>query len=295
MRKPNFCILGAPKCGTTALAQWLAAREDVFVTPVKEPHHFNTDGGYPGIRDRAAYEALYEAAGPQHRAVGEASVGYLSSEAAVANLLDYAPDIRLIACLRNPLEMLPSLHQQYVFNSTEPLTAFADAWAASATRASEGWTASSGSDWRVFDYRRMGRLGAQVERLFRVAGRERCHIVLMEDLRADPQAVFRDVLGHIGASTDGIGPLSAVNKAKTARLPWLRRAMVLAAKAKRGLGVTRSFGLAREIDNLNKIEEPWTPLPAALAAEMAEAFREDVALLSELLNRDLTDWLDGTA
>lgn len=43
MIKPNFFIVGAPKCGTTSLAHWLAGHPQVFMSPVKEPHFFNTD------------------------------------------------------------------------------------------------------------------------------------------------------------------------------------------------------------------------------------------------------------
>ncbi|MEL6477352.1 MAG: sulfotransferase domain-containing protein [Pseudomonadota bacterium] len=292
MRHPNFFLIGAPKCGTTALANWLAARPDVFMSPVKEPHHFNTDGGYPGVADRAAYERLFDGAGAAHRAVGEASVGYLSSEVAVSNLLARYPEARLIACLRNPLDMLPSLHQQYVFNGTEPLGDFAEAWAASERRRAEAWRAPSGSDWQVFHYPRMGLLGAQVDRLFATAGPARCLILTLEEMNADPKGVFARVLHHIGAAEGQIGPLGRANAAKAARAPVLRALMTRAAALKRRLGWTRSLGLARGIDRLNRVEQPWTPLPAPLSAEMAETFRADIALLSRLLNRDFSYWLD---
>jgi len=33
MNKPNFFILGAPKCGTTSLAGWLSERPNIFMCP----------------------------------------------------------------------------------------------------------------------------------------------------------------------------------------------------------------------------------------------------------------------
>ena len=32
---PNFLIVGAPKCGTTSMANWLRAHPDVWIPPEK--------------------------------------------------------------------------------------------------------------------------------------------------------------------------------------------------------------------------------------------------------------------
>lgn len=40
---PNFFIVGAPKCGTTAWATYLSNHPDIFVPKAKEPHFFTTD------------------------------------------------------------------------------------------------------------------------------------------------------------------------------------------------------------------------------------------------------------
>src|SRR5262249_11274764 len=39
-RRPNFFIVGAPKCGTTAMANYLSWNPRVFVTTPKEPDYF---------------------------------------------------------------------------------------------------------------------------------------------------------------------------------------------------------------------------------------------------------------
>ena len=42
-RIPDFFIIGAPKCGTTALYSYLDVHPATFMSPVKEPHHFTVD------------------------------------------------------------------------------------------------------------------------------------------------------------------------------------------------------------------------------------------------------------
>ncbi|MFW5721118.1 MAG: sulfotransferase [Bacteroidota bacterium] len=43
VRKPEFFIIGAPRCGTTALARYLGEHPDIHLSYPKEPNYFNTD------------------------------------------------------------------------------------------------------------------------------------------------------------------------------------------------------------------------------------------------------------
>ena len=75
-RLPDFLLLGAPKCGTSALHATLAGHPQLYLSEPKEPKFFLTDGppptagGGPGdvatwgehVWRRAAYEALFAAA-----------------------------------------------------------------------------------------------------------------------------------------------------------------------------------------------------------------------------------------
>ena len=76
--RPNFFIVGAPKCGTTALYAYLRQHPDIFMPETKEPNFFGHD-----IERRRSqrlteeeYLALFRLAGDARR-VGEASVRYL--------------------------------------------------------------------------------------------------------------------------------------------------------------------------------------------------------------------------
>ena len=43
MRRPDLFIVGAPKCGTTALYAYLRRHPEIFMSPLKEPHFFGSD------------------------------------------------------------------------------------------------------------------------------------------------------------------------------------------------------------------------------------------------------------
>ena len=108
MRKPNFFIIGAPKCGTTSVYSWLKDHPYIFMPDFKEPHHFYSPYGEPIKREK--YENLFMDADMEHFAVGEASVWYLFSGKAIDRILEYEASAKFIVLIRNPIEMAPSLH-----------------------------------------------------------------------------------------------------------------------------------------------------------------------------------------
>ena len=79
-RFPDFLLVGAPKCGTSALHAALARHPQLFLSEPKEPKFFLTDGapptsgGGPGdvptwgehVWRRDDYEALFAGAPPEH-------------------------------------------------------------------------------------------------------------------------------------------------------------------------------------------------------------------------------------
>ncbi len=52
----DFFIIGAPKCGTTSLVEYLSSHPDVGFSHIKEPHYFSED--FPGYREVKDYESF---------------------------------------------------------------------------------------------------------------------------------------------------------------------------------------------------------------------------------------------
>ena len=180
MIKPNFFIIGAPKCGTTSLASWLAEHPEIYFSPTKEPHYFNTDHRR-FLNSLQGYERLFAGATVQHRAVGEASVWYMYSAAAVANILDYAGEAKFIVMLRNPIEMAPSLHEELVFTGREDVKEFAEAWSLQDVRRNGQKLPPMVWEPKYVQYGDLCSLGVQLDRVFRLvrktASRSSCWMI----------------------------------------------------------------------------------------------------------------------
>ena len=75
MTKPNFFIVGAPKCGTTAFNDYLKSHPDIFIPDVKELHFFGSDLEQKNTRISAEeYYGLFKQ-GAEKSIRGEASAG----------------------------------------------------------------------------------------------------------------------------------------------------------------------------------------------------------------------------
>lgn len=114
---PNFFIVGAPKCGTSSLYEYLKDVPEVFMCPVKEPNYFgisvNTDFllSKP-IRDKKKYLNLFSKI-KKEIAIGEATPSYLWDPKAPELIYKQVPNAKIIIILRDPIERA---YSEYLFH-----------------------------------------------------------------------------------------------------------------------------------------------------------------------------------
>ena len=107
---PNLLIVGAAKCGTTSLHNYLKQHPDIFMSKQKEPHFLiNSDIGEDRIHKAITvledYEDMFKT-DSIYKYKGESSVMYLAfPEFSIKNIKKYLdPDVKIIIMLRNPVE-----------------------------------------------------------------------------------------------------------------------------------------------------------------------------------------------
>ena len=292
MRKPDLFILGAPKCGTTALATWLSEHPYIYMSPVKEPHFFNTDG-LRATRSREEYLKLFQDADNGHRVLGEASTHYLYSKEAVPNILEFNPEAQFIVCLRNPVQMASSLHSERIYQGRETETEFGRAWRLQgARRAGRKIPVTLRDDPERLQYGAYCRLGEQMERLYRLVSRDRVLPLLLDDFRVDERGVYLQVLRFLDLEYDGRTEFGTQNARKRVRSPRLARCLKRVATLKNSIGIQFSVGIANWLDRANTQEARSTEIKPEIESELKAYFKEDVELLSSLLDRKLNHWIE---
>ncbi len=288
MTRPNFFIIGAPKCGTTSLAAWLADHPEAFICDPKEPRYFNSDWHAPfRPTDNEAYERLFaQAAGSV--AIGEATTGYLVSDVAVGRILDYQPAARFVVCLRNPVDLFFSLHGQRLKEGQETIRDPAQAWKIQESRLEGRHVPSTCTDAKSLHYERYCRLGSQMDRLLSQISADRIHVTLMDDLRDDPDTVFRDLCQFLGLRTFSLEAYEARNQAQVPRSVFLSQIIRTAVRLKKRLRLP-PLGMARHLREFNQVKGSGVADPS-FRVELNAHFAEEIDRLEQVLSRDLSHW-----
>ena len=107
-RLPDFCIIGAAKCATTSINDYLAQHPAVFMNPLNEPNYFSTDAHL--ARGEQWYKGQYADA-CANQICGEASTSYTRypvCQGTPARIARANPAMKLIYIVREPLARLKS-------------------------------------------------------------------------------------------------------------------------------------------------------------------------------------------
>jgi hypothetical protein len=295
-RKPTFMIVGAPKCGTTALYEYLQTHPKVYLSDPKEPHFYAEDlGAHRTIFTRAEYDGLFTAAGSKHSAIGEASAWYLHSQFALPTIARELPDTKLIVMLRNPVELLRSLHSDLAWICFENELDLERAWSLQEERQAGQCVPKLCQVPWFLQYREIGRLSRHVRRLLKLFPREQVRFFLLDDLKDSASIFYQDVLTFLSLPNDGRNVFPRVNASKRNRLQTLARLQALVV---RGLprhcvqvGKLVGFGtLNRTITNLNCSENRPKPPTEDFRQQLVREFYEDTCELEELVGRKLEHW-----
>lgn len=295
---PRIFLVGAPKCGTTSLYDALARHPAVRGGRLKEPAFFANDFPAAQIIDtRDAYHENYREAACDGATGIDGSTTYFYSDAAVPNILRQCPAAKFVIVLRPPAEMVFSLFLQQRFSQHEPEKDFEAAWNDHERRWRGGWKGLHRFPHPVC-YREAGRLGQYTHRLAGVIPPERLRIVLLEDLKADFRATWRDLLEFLDLPDDGQQKLGLSNPATERRFGGFSRivlsshgplgAIKRALKKRFGFQNTKLMQMAGSLTSKTISDKP--ALPAPMEAQLVRYFADEVTQLEQMLGRDLSHW-----
>lgn len=294
-RMPDFFIVGAPKCGTTAMCSYLGQHPNIFVGP-KEIHYFGSDLDFKGDRITLdKYLSLFAKAAPEVL-VGEGSVWYLFSEKAAAEIKALCPSAKIIIMLRNPIDAIYSQHSQFLYNGNEDIEDFNEALNAEAERKKGLRIPNHVLFIKGLFYRETVRYAEQVKRYFDVFGRDNVNVIIYDDFRSQTAEVYKKTLNYLGVDTEFVPHFQVINPNKKFRSAVLQRMLGEDAPAvvQWGRDLFPSF-LKRRMKqwllsmNIRYVVRP--EMPIAIRKQLQQELASEVHKLSDLLGRDFTHWL----
>ena len=299
-RLPDFLVIGAFKSGTTSLIHCLDQHPDIFMPWLQEPNYFGHEEFDPADTTPAPPERETTTVYRRHRTTtsgqyqqlfdgcradqvsGECSPQYLTHPAACARIRRAIPDVKLIALLRNPIERAFSDYSMFVRDGLES-DSFAEAVNRTPTIRPPG------------HYVETGMYGRQLLPYFEAFPRNQMRIHVYEDWVGDPQGLLSSLYGWLEvdpafeADTSLRFNVSGVPSSRTVGLAYAakrRMQPILKPIVQNRLPKVQRYVQGRMERGLRS-----ESVPPEVRQELAGEFSEDVALLSGLLERDLSHWL----
>ena len=291
--RTDFFILGAAKCGTTAIFEYLSSHPDVFMPACKEPNFFCTDiGTFSAVSTLAEYEALF-APSPPHALRGEASAMYLYSEVAISRIMAHNPAAKVVVILRHPVDAARSFHAAAWGYGHDDVADFEEAWRLQNERRMGRHLPANWPDPKTLHYGTLYRFAPQVKRVLQHVPRQQCLILVYEEFFAAPAAHFPRVLEFLGLRVHRRASFPIVNPAVRPRSPRLARLLRQPPGWFRSIAPLRRVVHALGLHPLRMLQRANTgkgykgPLREAFRGELLRYFADDVMELEQLLGRPL--------
>ena len=311
---PNFFIVGAPKTGTTSLHKYLSQHPQIYMSPVKEPCYFATDvrvervsdalqatatrheeelraylnGPMSGpaptgiITEWTDYLKLFRNVGAE-KAIGEASVCYLWSTTAAANIHARVPDAKIIMILRDPAERA---YSEYLMGVAEGLV--------SAPFRAQIERAMASTDRRfgpLYPFLENGSYYDQVKRYFDLFPRANIHILWYEQDWRQPPLLLKSIFQFLGVDSNFEGDVA--RRAREGNVPRSIASYSLLKRSPLGQRIKNAIPQAarQRLKNLLFKKGASAAMDSRDRSFLRDYYRDDIGRLSLLVDRDLSNWL----
>lgn len=285
----DFIGIGMVKSGTTWVSRCLSRHPQVLFSgqrTAKEIKFF--DRPYNLAKGYEWYLRQFPPAEAGKKR-GEFTPTYLVDTAAHLHLKHYCPGARLLVSLRNPCDMLYSLHRDAAFSP----------WGS--TVADFGAAVMTGNFHDINGH--YGLYHTHLVRFYSAFPRDAVLVTLYDDIQSNPEATLAKIYAFVGVDASYVpaGLRRRVNPTVAPRcvtLHWIVKA-VCASVRRSGPVVAMDHSpkantamslVKRLYKVLNGTSRDPVPLRAEVRARLVEHYRDEMEKLQELIRRDLSAW-----
>lgn len=288
-KKLKFIGIGAYKSGTTWLVQCLREHPDVCIPQIKELEYFNKkykDGKFiysnydKGI---GWYKEQFSKCDGQASYWGEFSNAYLYDKEAPKLIDSMFPNIKLLLCLRNPVDRAYSGYLWDKLNFSK-----------------KRYKGVTMEELKKGDYIELGLYGKYIKNYLRIFEPRNIHTILYDDILENPQEVINGVCEFLDLElflpqslNKRINPASKARNRSLTYLFDIRRKL-----EEKNLGVVidvlkkiKLYGALQNIYvRINRQPIRKKPLTHTQREELKYLFLNDILETEKLLNIDLSRW-----
>jgi hypothetical protein len=280
----DFVGIGAPRSGTTWVAECLSDHPQINLSKEKEVDFFSSQDHFVelfNLRNRwdkgiEYYKTLFPELKTQHKVSGEFSVSYLSDEKAPGRIHEFFPDTKIIVCLRKPQEMITSYYY-WLKNSI----------------ASQHKMSEPIENLMSTGFIKYALFGESLERYYQLFQKHQIHIVWFEDIKENPAQTIKDLYDFLSVDSSFV-PKSintVINKNMNIKFPLLNKAAGLVYSIpglNKNSKLFKAFYTVYQHINLKRVNQYKSENSQRF--DLNSYFIKDIELLEKLTHKNLTHW-----
>jgi len=278
--KVDFIGIGAQKSATSWLFKCMVEHPDVCGPKSKEVHFFSKDEKFSkGIE---FYKTYFEHCN-RNNVIGEFSTSYLTSNKAPKRIKQLFPEIKIIVCLRNPVDRAFSHFLHLQSKNRLPKNA-------SLKMAIKKYP-------QIIEN---GMYGKYLQKYFSVFSKNQILVLFYKDIKNNPEKVIKSIYKFLGVD-DKFLPKGIDKKYNTsaARLsPWHNRINKIYFKLKksktgrRTMNIIKFFGINSYTfyDFLIKLSRQKKVISNKDKKYLQNIYKQDIKKLEKIVNKDLSFW-----
>lgn len=305
----DFIIIGAAKSGTTSLYQYLKQHPSICMSQVKETNFFSLEGrkicfNGPGDMETGAHsksisdikdyqKTFLHCKNKQLR--GEASPLYLSDKNTPKNIFLKAPNVKLIAILRNPVDRAYSSYMHLVRDQRETIRDFRQALDAEQDRINNNYS-------EIWHYATNGFYYQQLMRYYSLFGAEQILVLFHDDLIKNRNHQLDIIYKFLNVETGvypeakekhNIGGIPKNNYVHNLIYNLLNKENLLRTITQKIFTESvrsRVATIIRKAESKINLKQ-YPPMSDSDRKYLINIYKEDIGKLEKLLNKDLSNWL----
>jgi hypothetical protein len=205
----------------------------------------------------------------------DGSTWYLFSKVAASSIARMSPDARIIVHLRDPVDLLASLHNHHVFQGLEAERDFESAVFAQRPPDPEEFR-------RSIDYLEVVRFVDQLQRYYEHFPKDMVTFVDFTTISRDPEEAYFTLLDDLGLTQIPLPEYAHMNRGRRQRVQGANQRV-------KGRKTVVGRGVGKVVRRLNTSVGRGA-VDQGVRRRILEAISPEIDELSELLGRDLSDW-----
>jgi hypothetical protein len=298
---PNFVIAGGVATGTSFLSATLAHHPDIYLPRIQRPEPNFFHYSWKFNQGMEWYQKTWFHEVGNQRAVGERSSLLLQSNVAAKRIKQAIPDVKLIFCLRNPLERAWGNYRFTVLEGLE-LLSFDEAILCEPVRMKG--EVGKWAEVQPHAYLTRSRYSEHLKEFFALFGKEQILLLKSEDLAHNPHENVKRVCEFLGVDSTVALPTppnysspSVIDRTMQIELRnyFGDRFPELVECIRKEEDVSSLILTAEDAMKINQLRNNLRgdkdPMPEESRHHLRQLFADEIARMKNLVNFSTDDWV----